>query len=548
MRQPQQQKSRNLIFFLLAIFLVPFFALAANDVSVSDNTNFEVNTADTYALTTVVASAGGQVTNFDVEPNYIDITLDNLSDVTFTTTVSGQYLKITKQSGSNDYTVNPTCPTNTVTLTGTGATVVLRLEVILTDSCSVVTPPIGGGGGGGGGGLSPINGACGIAGSGTYFASAPASHLCLAGTPQAITGTGPWFWYCNGINGGANTVCMANKGLTPVTPVTPITPVVPPATATCNVPTPPCTQYMTKFIKLGANNDPAEVEKLENFLETYEGVSGLNENGIYDQAMYNAVKRFQAKYTSDILTPWGFTAPTGYVYSTTVKKINELYCAAKRPTTPAITTPTPTAPPTLPAGCSLYMTGYIKLGAQNDANQVRKLQSFLRDHEGFTNLQVTGIYSQADYAAVVKFQEKYAGDILTPWGETKGSGYVFKTTLYEINKIVCDTGQAKPVIVPTIPVITTTNIPSQNTVNVGPKNYFTKDLQTGMVDNDVLQLQKFLNSHGYLVAQTGPGSPGNETTKFGAGTRGALIRYQQANNISPAIGYFGPLTRAKVNQ
>jgi hypothetical protein len=35
-----------------------------------------------------------------------------------------------------------------------------------------------------------------------------------------------------------------------------------------------------------------------------------------------------------------------------------------------------------------------------------------------------------------------------------------------------------------------------------------------------------------------------ETDVFGALTRAALARFQAANNIVPAAGYFGPLTRA----
>lgn len=74
----------------------------------------------------------------------------------------------------------------------------------------------------------------------------------------------------------------------------------------------------------------------------------------------------------------------------------------------------------------------------------------------------------------------------------------------------------------------------------------TKNLEMGSVGEDVRLLQKYLNANGYAVAKTGPGSPGNETAKFGAATKAALIKYQAANKIAPAKGYFGPVTRAKM--
>lgn len=76
---------------------------------------------------------------------------------------------------------------------------------------------------------------------------------------------------------------------------------------------------------------------------------------------------------------------------------------------------------------------------------------------------------------------------------------------------------------------------------------FNRDLQTGSSGNDVLTLQRFLNGHGYIIAPAGPGSPGNETSIFGALTQAALARFQAANGIVPAAGYFGPITRAFIN-
>ena len=76
---------------------------------------------------------------------------------------------------------------------------------------------------------------------------------------------------------------------------------------------------------------------------------------------------------------------------------------------------------------------------------------------------------------------------------------------------------------------------------------FTQTLSTGSVGEEVRQLQQYLNAHGFTVSESGPGSVGNETTRFGAATRAALARFQAANGIIPAVGYFGAVTRAYVN-
>jgi peptidoglycan hydrolase-like protein with peptidoglycan-binding domain len=75
---------------------------------------------------------------------------------------------------------------------------------------------------------------------------------------------------------------------------------------------------------------------------------------------------------------------------------------------------------------------------------------------------------------------------------------------------------------------------------------FMRDLELGMKGEDVRALQKYLNAHGFIITQNGDGSPGYETTYFGALTRSALIRYQSQKGIAPAAGYFGPKTRASI--
>ena len=94
------------------------------------------------------------------------------------------------------------------------------------------------------------------------------------------------------------------------------------------------------------------------------------------------------------------------------------------------------------------------------------------------------------------------------------------------------------------PVLTATS-PS---VSFDQKNIvFTKDLGLGAIDSQVRLLQQYLNTHGFVITSTGPGSPGNETSRFGRMTRAALIKFQKAHGIS-ATGFFGPKTRALVNQ
>ena len=84
---------------------------------------------------------------------------------------------------------------------------------------------------------------------------------------------------------------------------------------------------------------------------------------------------------------------------------------------------------------------------------------------------------------------------------------------------------------------------------------FKRDLYLGVSGDDVKQLQGYLNTHGYAVAESGldsTGSPragsfGNETNYFGRLTQEALTKFQTAVGISPSAGYFGPKTRARVD-
>jgi len=80
------------------------------------------------------------------------------------------------------------------------------------------------------------------------------------------------------------------------------------------------------------------------------------------------------------------------------------------------------------------------------------------------------------------------------------------------------------------------------------KFIFSRNLKIGMTGNDIKELQKYLNSQGFAVSKTGAGSLGEETLVFGPATRAALIKFQKAKKIDPAIGFFGSITRGFVNK
>ena len=86
---------------------------------------------------------------------------------------------------------------------------------------------------------------------------------------------------------------------------------------------------------------------------------------------------------------------------------------------------------------------------------------------------------------------------------------------------------------------------------------FIRNLFLGSRGEDVFQLQKTLNkSLETQIANTGPGSPGQETSYFGSLTKNAVIRLQNKFKaevlvpvgLSQGTGFVGPRTLLKLNQ
>lgn len=102
--------------------------------------------------------------------------------------------------------------------------------------------------------------------------------------------------------------------------------------------------------------------------------------------------------------------------------------------------------------CPAYIAHYIKFGANNNLNDVVNLQIFLRKNID-ANVKITGAYDAASLAAVNAFQVKYSEDVLAPWVQfglptaTTSTGYVYKTSKWKINSLMCPTFTiAKPML------------------------------------------------------------------------------------------------------
>lgn len=113
----------------------------------------------------------------------------------------------------------------------------------------------------------------------------------------------------------------------------------------------------------------------------------------------------------------------------------------------------------------------------------------------------------------------------------------------------------QPQTVPVVPVVTEPVAEPVVTEPVTPAFIFTKNLQLGDKSPDVKKLQEYLNSRGFLIAESGPGSPGQESELFGKGTKAALIKFQETYSdillkpygLTTGTGFFGEATRNFVN-
>ncbi len=138
--------------------------------------------------------------------------------------------------------------------------------------------------------------------------------------------------------------------------------------------------------------------------------------GFFGNLTQKAVIRFQEKYASEILAPQGLVKGTGVVDFYTRMKLNELY--GKSGVIPAVP----------------EITKDLRYGDKGD--EVNVLQTWLaKDKEIYPQGLVTGFFGPLTQKAVIKFQEKYATEILEPQGLTRGTGIVDALTRKKLNEL-----------------------------------------------------------------------------------------------------------------
>lgn len=141
----------------------------------------------------------------------------------------------------------------------------------------------------------------------------------------------------------------------------------------------------------------------------------------------------------------------------------------------------------------------------------------------------TGDFGNLTKAALAEFQAHV--------GISPADGYYGPTTKAYIDSHTITT-------MTTVPVSNLTPIQPAIVAISGTSVTLSRSLVFGMSGDDVRALQKSLNARGYIIATSGVGSAGNESTYFGRATQAAVIKFQIAQNIAPAAGYVGPITRA----
>ena len=147
------------------------------------------------------------------------------------------------------------------------------------------------------------------------------------------------------------------------------------------------------------------VKKLQQVLIN-EGVwsAEVEATGIFDKTTKTALANFQERYSKDILEPLGLKSGTGYFGPKSREYLKKISLLMEQK--------------------ELSFDRNLFLGRKGE--DVRALQEILIKEGVWERPDIgpTGFFGPITKRAVIKYQEKYASEILVPLGLTKGTGFV----------------------------------------------------------------------------------------------------------------------------
>jgi len=208
------------------------------------------------------------------------------------------------------------------------------------------------------------------------------------------------------------------------------------------------------------------------------------------------------------------------------------------------------------SGTSYTTLSTWQSASSNDANSTSSNPLFVGSGNNPYSLQSdspvinVGVSLGDTYKLELSPSSTWSSSVTTLDQTQNGSGWDIGAYIYPEAALVVAT-VATPTQTPTpsghrqdISNLLSTTTPLQNKIvpPISNPNNFTHNLSLYATGEDVHSLQQFLNTHGFIVAPTGAGSSGQETTLFGLLTYKALVKFQKSVGL-PATGWFGPMTR-----
>ena len=202
---------------------------------------------------------------------------------------------------------------------------------------------------------------------------------------------------------------------------------------------------------------------------------------------------------------------------------------------------TPAIAPTSIAQKQPAINILLRRGMENA--QVKALQALLAlDSALYPEKLITGYFGELTENAVKRFQTRY-GIVSNGSPDSTGYGLVGPQTRSKLLEIF--NASSTPAVIQHV-----------STTTSSTAFRFSKTLSLLDEGPEVRKLQEFLNTHGFTLAESGPGSPGQETERYGAATRQAVIKFQEAyaaeilhpSGFTNGTGVFGPATLKKANE